>query len=256
MPYKVKEVADLVGVSVRTLHHYDTIGLLTPDAVTAAGYRLYSDRELERLQQILFFREIGFPLLEIKTILDSPGFDRKHALIAHRELLTARKKRLDDLINTLDKTIDAIDGGMKMAKKDMFEGFDMRKVKEHQAKYAGEARQRYGEAIVEEAEKRVNAYSEHDWAHISARWEDIFRRVIEAMDRGPADSQVQEAVGDLRQLFSGHFYDCTPEIFRGLGDLYIADERFTANIDQYKAGLAAFLREAMHIYCDNLADGS
>lgn len=125
MPYKVKEVADLAGVSVRTLHHYDEIGLLTPESVTTAGYRLYSERELERLQQILFFKEIGFPLQEIKTILDSPGFDRERALIAHRELLIEKKKRLEDLINTVDKTIDAVKGGIVMDKKDMFEGFDM-----------------------------------------------------------------------------------------------------------------------------------
>jgi DNA-binding transcriptional MerR regulator len=254
VPYKVKEVADLAGVSVRTLHHYDEIGLLTPESVTTAGYRLYSERELERLQQILFFKEIGFPLQEIKTILDSPGFDRERALIAHRELLIEKKKRLEDLINTVDKTIDAVKGGIVMDKKDMFEGFDMTSIEEHQKKYATEARQKYGDTIVDASEKRVSAYSKDDWADIMRKWEDIYRRVIEAMDRGPADPQVQKAVGELRKLFTDYFYDCTPEIFRGLGDLYVTDERFTANIDKYKVGLAAFLREAMHIYCDNLAD--
>src|SRR4051794_6613571 len=112
MPYKVKEVADLVGVSVRTLHQYDEIGLLVPESVNQAGYRLYTERELERLQQILFFREIGFSLHEIKEILDRPEFDRKRALEAHKELLLEKKKRLEDIIFTVDKTIQSIEGGI------------------------------------------------------------------------------------------------------------------------------------------------
>lgn len=207
MPYKVKEVADLVGVSVRTLHYYDEVGLLSPESITTAGYRLYTDRELERLQQILFFKEIGFPLQEIKTILDSPGFDRKRALIAHRELLAEKKKRLKDLINTVDKTIEAIKGGVEMNKKDMFEGFDMAAIQAHQQKHYAEARQKYGDAVMDAIEKRVNTYSKEDWAGIMARWEHIYRKVVEAMDKGPANPQVQEAVGELRQLFNDYFYD-------------------------------------------------
>lgn len=250
--YKVKEVADLVGVSVRTLHHYDEIGLLTPESVNQAGYRLYSDRELERLQQILFFREIGFSLQEIKKILDDPDFDRKRALQSHKELLLEKKKRLEAIIETVDKTIESIEGGYEMSKKDMFEGFDMTPIEEHKRKYAAEARQKYGDAVMDAVEKRTDNYTKDDWAQIMAKSGSIFAKVIAAMDRGPADPQVQEAVGELRQWITDHFYDCTTEIFRGLGDLYVTDERFTANIDKYKPGLAAFLREAMHIYCDRL----
>ncbi|NNV03335.1 MerR family transcriptional regulator [Anoxybacillus sediminis] len=252
MPYMVKEVAELAGVSVRTLHYYDQIGLLKPAAITPAGYRLYTDEDLERLQQILFFKELGFPLQEIKQILDSPGFDRAQALRDHKQLLLEKKKRLEEIIRTVDKTLSSIEGGITMDKKDMFGGFDMTKIKEHQEKYAAEARAKYGSAIVDETERRTNAYTESDWARIMGEWENVIRGIVEAMENGPADPQVQEGVGKLRQHITRYYYECTPEIFRGLGELYVADERFTATFDKYREGLAAFLREAVQLYCDRL----
>jgi DNA-binding transcriptional MerR regulator len=252
MPYRVKEVAEMAGVSVRTLHHYDQIGLLKPESVTPAGYRLYSDTNLERLQQILFFKEIGFELQEIKRILDSPGFDRKRALQSHKELLMEKRKRLEEIIQTVEKTLRSLEGEVRMDKKEMFGGFDMTEIEKHREKYAEEARQLYGREIVEETEKRTSGYTKEDWAAIMGRWEEIYQKIIAAMDKGPADPQVQEGVGELRQHITRYFYDCTPEIFRGLGELYVADERFTANIDKYQKGLAEFLRQAIHIYCDQV----
>jgi DNA-binding transcriptional MerR regulator len=252
MPYKVKEVAEWAGVSVRTLHHYDQIGLLKPESVTPAGYRLYTDANLERLQQILFLKEIGFPLREIKNILDNPQFDRKRALLSHKELLLEKKQRLEEIIRTVDKTILSLEGEVQMDIKEMFAGFDMTEIEKHKEKYADEARQLYGREIVEATEKRTSGYTKDDWAAIMGKWEEIYHKIIAAMDNGPADPQVQEAVGELRQHITQYFYDCTPDIFRGLGDLYVADQRFTENIDRYKKGLAKFLREAIHMYCDKL----
>ncbi|MDP4143345.1 MAG: MerR family transcriptional regulator [Bacillota bacterium] len=253
MSYKVKEVADIVGISVRTLHHYDQIGLLKPESISPAGYRLYTDKDLERLQQILFFKELDFNLQEIKEVLDSPGFDRKHALKAHRELLIEKKKRLEKIIKSVDSTIDSIEGGIEMGKKEMFDGFDMSEIEKHKEKYAEETRQKYGNTYAyKESQKKTSQYKKEDWARIMSRSEEIYKKVIANMDKGPADKEVQEAVAELRQHITDSFYNCTPEIFRGLGDLYVNDERFTANIDKYKPGLAKFLREAMHIYCDNL----
>jgi DNA-binding transcriptional MerR regulator len=248
--YKVREVADMAGISVRTLHYYDRIGLLVPEAVTASGYRLYSEQNLERLQQILFFKEMGFSLQEIKNILDHPKFDRKQALQVHKELLIKKKERLEEMIKTVEKTIKSIEGGIKMEKKEMFKGFDMSEIEEHQKKYAQEAREKYGKEMVEQVEQRTSTYSKEDWATIMSKWDEIYKKIIARMEYGPEDAQVQEAVGELRQLFTDYFYDCTLEIFRGLGDLYVNDERFTKNIDKYQKGLASFLREAMHIYCD------
>ncbi|ARU60744.1 MerR family transcriptional regulator [Tumebacillus avium] len=252
MAYKVKELADLVGVSVRTLHHYDEIGLLKPGEVSEAGYRLYSTQELERLQQILFFREIGFSLQEIKEILDSPDFDRKRALAAHKEILLQKKQRLEDIIDTVNKTIASIEGGTAMSEKDMFEGFDMKQIEDHKKKYSQEARERYGDEVVDKTEKRVEGYTQDDWAKINARQGANMQKILDNMHNGPADPLVQEAVADNRQAITDYYYNCTPEIFRGLGDLYVMDERFTEFYEKIKPGLAEFMRDAMHYYVDNL----
>ncbi|MCR8643615.1 MerR family transcriptional regulator [Paenibacillus sp. N1-5-1-14] len=252
MSYKVKEVAEIAGVSVRTLHHYDEIGLLTPKSVSRAGYRLYTEYELGRLQHILFFKEIGFSLDEIKQILDNPDFDQKQALLTHRELLEQKRQRLETMIQTVNKTIESIEGGTPMSHKEKFDGFDMSAIEEYKNKYEAEARAKYGDSTMDGVNKRTSGYSKQDWSNIMGENERIYAKVIAGMDNGPTDPMVQEAVGELRAWITNNFYDCTPEIFYGLGDLYVMDERFTANIDKHKEGLAAFLREAMHVYCDNL----
>jgi DNA-binding transcriptional MerR regulator len=251
--YKVKEVAKLAGISVRTLHHYDAIELLTPTNVGENGYRLYSEEDLARLQQILFFKELDFTLQEIKEILNNPDFDRKKALYTHKQLLEEKKHRLERIIQSVEKTIQSIEGGTVMTKKDMFEPFDMKKIEEHQKKYAKEVKEKYGGTkAYEESMQKTASYKEDDWRRIQEKGENIYKRVIETMHKGPADEEVQQLVGKFRQYITDNFYECTPEIFRGLGDLYVNDSRFTKNIDKYQPGLAAFLREAMHIYCDNL----
>lgn len=253
MSYKVKEVSNLVGVSVRTLHHYDDIGLLKPEFVTDAGYRLYSDEDLERLQQILFFKELDFTLQEIKEIIESPDFDRKKALNAHKKLLIEKKNRLERLIESVERTMNSIEGGMEMNKKEMFDGFDMSEIEKHKEKYAEETKAKYGHTdAYKESAKRTAKYNKEDWARIMAKGDEINKKIVINMDKGPADSTVQEGVAEFRQHITDSFYDCTVEIFRGLGDLYVQDERFTANLDKYKEGYAKFLREAILYYCDNI----
>ncbi|MDP4089110.1 MAG: MerR family transcriptional regulator [Bacillota bacterium] len=253
MTYKVKEVSTIAGVSVRTLHHYDEIGLLKPEFVTSAGYRLYSDRDLERLQQILFFKELDFDLQEIRDILSSPGFDRKSALKAHKELLIEKRKRLERIIQSVDKTIDSIGGGIEMSKKEMFESFDMSEIEKHQEKYAEEVKRKYGSTdAYKESQKKTAKYSKEDWARIIGRQGEIYRGLAGLMDREPSHPEVQELVAQARQQITENFYNCTPEIFAGLGEMYVNDERFTANIDKFKPGLAVFLRDAIRVYCNNI----
>ncbi|MFC7442558.1 MerR family transcriptional regulator [Laceyella putida] len=195
----------------------------------------------------MFFKEIGFHLQEIKEILDSPQFDRKQALLTHKELLLQKKKRLEEMIRTLERTIDSMEGEIQMSKQDLFDGFDMKEIEEHQKKYAEEIRVRYGVDAMGELSK----HSEKEWARIMARSDEIYKKLVTYMDKDPAAPEVQQVIGAWRQHISDNFYPCTLEIFRGLGDMYVADERFTANIDKYAKGLAAFMKEAMHIYCDN-----
>ncbi|MCI4138781.1 MerR family transcriptional regulator [Bacillus vallismortis] len=251
MKYQVKQVADIAGVSIRTLHHYDDIQLLNPSAITDAGYRLYSDADLERLQQILFFKEIGFRLDDIKELLDHPNFDRKEALQSQKDILIKKKQRMEEMIQTIDRTLQSMKEGKQMSKRDLFAGLSMKDIEEHQQTYAGEVRKLYGREMAEETEKRTSAYSADDWRMIMAEFDSIYRRIAARMEHGPGDAEVQVAVGAFRDHICHYHYDCTLDIFRGLGDLYITDERFTDSINQYGEGLAAFLREAMMIYCDH-----
>lgn len=247
MAYTVKKVADMARVSVRTLHHYDKIGLLRPAAVGRNGYRLYDDADLERLQLVLFFRELEFSLEEIGRILANPNFDKAEALRTHRKLLLAKRARLDRIIAAVERTLAAEARGEKMTEENMFEGFDDEKIKE----YTEEARQRWGgtEAF-EESVRRTNRYGKADWAAIGAESGAINQAMVALMGRDPADPEVQATIGRWFKLIDERFYTVTPEIFRGLGDGYVQDPRFTAYYDQYKPGLAEFMRAAMHVYAD------
>ncbi len=253
MAYKIKEVADIAGVSIRTLHHYDQIGIFKPEAVSSSGYRLYSSGDLEKLQHILFFRELDFTLQEIKEILQRPDFDRKNILKLHKELLVEKKKRLEKIIKSVEITIASIEGGKEMKKEEMFEGFDMAEIEKHKEKYAEETKQKYGNSdAYKESSRRTAKYTKEDWAGITAKGDEIYKRLADLMDRAPEDSDVQQAIAEKRQHITDSFYNCTPEIFRGLGELYVSDERFTANIDRYRQGLSEFLRKAINVYCNNL----
>lgn len=249
MPYTVKAVADLASVSVRTLHHYDHIGLLKPASVSPAGYRLYTDADMERLQQILFFRELGFALGETKAILASPNFDRKQALREHRRLLLEKQRRPQRLIQSVDRTIDTdtMERGVTMAQESRFEGFDESKLEE----YKQEARARWGKEATE-GERRTAKYTKADWDAIKAEGGAINEALAALIDRDPADPEVQQWLERWFRLINEGFYTCTLEIFRGLGSGYVEDERFAAFYENIRPGLAKFMRDAMHAYRDKL----
>ncbi len=248
MPYTVKSVADMAGVTVRTLHHYDRIGLLRPASVSPSGYRLYSEADLERLQQILFFRELGFGLGEIKTIMDNPGFDRREALVAQKRLLLEKQRRIERLIASIETSIDAMERGTELDKDKMFGGFDESKIKE----YTEEARARWGNENVDESIRRSSKYTKAEWAEIMSEGQSYTVGIAALMDRDPGDPEVQKLIERHFRLINDRFYTVTPEIFRGLGDLYVSDPRFTAFYDKVKPGLAQFMKAAMHAYCDRV----
>lgn len=247
MAFTVKAVADLAGISVRTLHHYDHIGLLRPAQVSASGYRLYTERDLELLQQVLFFRELGFSLPDIKAIINRPGFNRRQALMEHRQLLRERQELIGRLIDTIDRTLDTLERSTPMDKKalkEMFDGFD-------HTQYEEEARQRWGHSKeYHESVERTRKYTKEDWSAFKAEMAEITTTLASLMDRGPADAEVQEWVGRWHQFINNRCYTCSLEVFRGLGDLYVSDDRFTATYDQNKPGMAGFMQKAMAIYCD------
>ncbi|WP_203289033.1 MerR family transcriptional regulator [Metabacillus sp. cB07] len=238
---KVKEVADLTGISVRTLHHYDEIGLLVPDEVTESGYRIYSSENLETLQQILFFKELGFPLKNINEIISSPTFDRKEALELHRRMLLEKRKRLDQMIETVEKTIQHTKGEIEMSQKEKFEGFDF----SHNP-YEEEARKLYGDKVVDEANKKAAGMTQD----MQERFNDLYRRLADVRHTAPDSKEAQEAIGEWYTLLN-EFGSYSLDAFKGLGQLYIDDERFTKNIDKFGEGLAVFMRDAMAAYADS-----
>ena len=248
--YKIKEVSELAGVSVRTLHYYDEIDLLKPAHIEENGYRLYNEGNLARLQQILFFKEMDLPLNKIKAILDDPQFDQLDSLMKHKKVLVEKQKRLEKIIQSIDQTAQAIKGGREMSKQDMFEPFDMSRVEEHLLKYEKEVKEKYADTeAFRQSKQKTNGYQADDWKTIEIERQRIYQSLADLMDRDPADSEVQQIIHEWRMHISKHFYDCTPEIFKGLGEMYISDQRFTDNIDSTKPGLARYLHDAIQIYC-------
>jgi DNA-binding transcriptional MerR regulator len=249
--YTVGGLARLTHVSVRTLHHYDAVGLLTPRRRSAAGYRLYGRSDVERLHQILVYRELGFGLDDIRRVLADPALRRGSALRAQRELLRARRRRADELLEAIETAIRAEERGVTMSDEELFEVFgDF-----DPAEYAEEAEQRWGGTeAYEQSRRRTAAYTKDDWAAIRREEEEITAAAAELMDRAPADPAVQALIERKWRHIDERFYDCTPEVFAGLGDLYAGDPRFAKNYDKVRPGLAAFLRDAMAIYAAERED--
>ncbi len=240
MTMKVKEVANLVGISVRTLHHYDEIGLLTPDETTESGYRLYSNGNLETLQQILFFKELGFPLKKIKEIIMSPSFDHEEALQLHKKMLLEKRARLDKVIATINKTIQHTKGEIDMTNKEKFEGFDF----SHNP-YEEEARERWGDEAVDKANKTAKGMSKEK----QEEFNNIYRNLATLRNGAPDSKEAQSAIGVWYDYLQ-NFGEYSLEAFKGLGQMYVADERFTKNIDKFGEGLAQFMCDAMEVYAD------
>jgi DNA-binding transcriptional MerR regulator len=239
--YHVKEVAELAGVSVRALHHYDEIGLLVPRARSEAGYRLYDDEDLLRLQQILISRELGLPLEEIRRSLDDPRFDRRAALRAQRRELEARASKTAGMIRAVDGALAALEGEATMDAKDLFEGFDP-------ARYEAEAERRWGhtEAFAE-SRRRTKRYTPDDWKRHAAEQAAVYADAAALLKAGraPDSPEATDVAERHRLLIDRWFYPCAPAMHVGLADLYESDARFAANIDQHGAGLTTFLAAAI-----------
>lgn len=241
----VNQVAKLTGVTARTLHYYDQIGLLVPAKTTESGYRLYDNQNLQNLQQILFFRELDFELKEIKIILENPAFDKTEALKKHKELLRLKRNRIDGLIGLIDKELKGEDNMS-------FKEFDMKEIKNIQEKYKSEVEERWGKTdAYKESRKKEANYTEKDWAKINEDAGVIYKKFVANMDKNETDPEVQKLVTEWQNYITKYFYNCTNEILAGLGQMYVADKRFTKNIDKFGKGLANFMSRAIEYYCSN-----
>nr|WP_202111749.1 MerR family transcriptional regulator [Saccharibacillus sp. WB 17] len=241
---KVKEVSQLAGISVRALHHYDEIGLLRPERTAEAGYRLYAEQDLERLQQILFFRELGFTLQEIRGILDDPAFDRLEALELQRRLLERKLEQTRRMIDNIDRTIRHAKGEIGMTDEQRFEGIEFTN-----DPYEREARERWGDARIDESKKKLAEAARTPGlsAELQREWEERVQSLAGIRHEHPASLIAQQEIGRWCD-FLHHFGTYSPEALAGLGRLYTEDERFTAHLDRYGAGLAAFMGAAMEEY--------
>ena len=241
----VHEVSQLAGISVRTLHHYDAIGLLSPTETTEAGYRLYDDDALARLQCILLFKELEFPLKDIKAILDSPNFERNKALDQQIELLKLKKEHLENLIDLAT--------GVRMigVKKLMnFDAFDTKKIDE----YAKQAKESYGTTpAYKEFEEKSKGRSQEQEKQLGIGMMNLFADLGKLISHDVSETIVQEKVAELQSYITEHYYTCTPEILQGLGEMYAGGGSMTDNINNYAgAGTAEFVAEAIKIYCARL----
>ena len=242
--YTVSQVSRMAYVTVRTLHHYDDIGLLVPSQRSDAGYRLYTDADLRRLQQILLFRELGFALDAIALLLEQSPAERRAALVMQRERLQAELQKTDAVLRALDKTIANLDGGMSMSGEDIFEGTENF---EH-AQYADEARERWGETeAYQESMRRTRKYSKQDWARMKEESEAITRSLADAMQAGkaPDSAEARSLVEQHRLHIDRWFYPCSREFHVNLGEMYVSDARFTETYDRVRPGLARFIRDAI-----------
>lgn len=247
MTYTVKELSNLAGVSIRTLHYYDEIGLLEPSWYGDNNYRHYEEKEVFRLQQILFFRELGFSLKEIKEIIDGPDFDLLAMLQAHRVGILARINRLQSLIQTIDSTILQLTGDMNMNEKQLFAGFD----EEEEKRYMEEARRRWDEEEVSASYKRWNNYSKLEKENIKLEGQAIYAELAAMTDGDPGSPEVQKIIGRWHQHLR-HFYEPAVERLRGLGQLYVDDPEFAQNFRELDPNFPEFMQKAIEIYRQEL----
>jgi MerR family transcriptional regulator, thiopeptide resistance regulator len=243
--YTVQKLAQIAGVTPRTLRHYDAIGLLKPDTIGENGYRYYNEHSVILLQQILLYREMEIPLDDIKQILVQPDFDVISSLEKHRAELTQRITRLHRLIKTIEKTIAHQRGDLEMENKQFFEGFS----EAQQEEYEKEAMQKYDPAVVKASNQKWKNYTKEEKQKIFDEGNLVYQAFADAMSYGSESEQAQSAVGKWR-AHMGYFWTPNDEQLLGLADLYNQDERFKANYERYEIGLAEFVREAVKIYVD------
>ncbi len=243
--YTINQLAKLAGVTRRTLHYYDEVGLLRPEAYGDNGYRYYGEQAALRLQQILFYRELGLSLEQVKAALNRPDFDLEAALQGHKRALLERAERLMRLVDTVEKTLLHLRGEIEMSQKDFYSGFDEAQQKAHEQ----EARRRWGSDQVDESSKRWASYSREQKNAILAENHEITLGIAANMEKGHASPEVQGWIDRWYRAINAHFYTCSLDVFEALGHGYVEDPAFTATYEAIRVGLAAFMEQAMTHYC-------
>lgn len=247
MTYTIKKLAELAGISTRTLRYYDEIQLLKPKRMETSEYRIYEEAEVDRLQQILFYREMGFELSVIKEILDAESFEQMTALKSHLLELQKKRNRLDLLIENVTKTIQKEEGARKMSDQEKFQGFKEELIRKNEEKYGEEIRSKYGEETVKASNAKMMNLSESEYQRMTSLDTEISKYLQAAVLSGadPKGEEGKKAAMLHKEWLSISMPNYTPEIHRGLAEMYVADERFTKYYDKEIAGCAKFLRDAI-----------
>lgn len=243
MSLTVKQVAELSGVTVRTLHHYDHIGLVKPARRSAAGYRLYEDEDLERLQEVLFYRELGFGLREIRRMCERPDRDRRAVLLHHRDLLHERMDRIAAMVDAVEAALDADGRGVTMDRNEMFEVFGDFDPRDHET----EVETRWSGPLLDESRRRTGGYGKAQWQQIKAEGDGIALAFAAHLRRGdePSDDAVVGIAESHRSHIDRWFYPCSTAMHVGLATLYVSDPRFQEYWDKHEPGLAAYVKAAI-----------
>ena len=249
MEYTVKQLSELAGVSGRTLRYYDQIDLLKPARVNESGYRIYGPQEVNRLQHILFYRELGVDLGTIREILASPEFEERQALLAHHAQLLEKRKQLDLLIQNVERTIASLEGGIPMSDQEKFMGFKEKMIRENEEKYGKEVREKYGAESVEASNAKLMGLSEAEFKEQEQLAKEIIASLVEAVGKEDPEGPAGRRIAELHRKWLSFFWpEYSKEAHAGLAEMYVADERFTAYYDQHKEGAARFLRDAIVSY--------
>ena len=249
MEYAVQKLAQMAGISTRTLRYYDEIGIFKPARINSSGYRIYGEAEIDQLQQILFYRELGVSLESIKEIVTSPSFNGAQALREHHEKLLEKREQLDVLISNVEKTLEVTEGRRNMMDQEKFEGFKKKLVENNETKYGQEVREKYGEETVNKSNQRVKGMSQEQYIEVTKLATDVAETLHVAFEAGDPAGKLAQKAADLHRQWLSYYWDSyTKEAHAGLSQMYVDDPRFTAYYDEKQPGTAAFLRDAIHIY--------
>lgn len=249
MEYTIQKLGKMAGISTRTLRYYDEIGLLKPARVSSTGYRIYGKTEIDRLQQILFYRALDVSLDEIKKIINSPEFNVNKALTRHRARLLDKRNQLDLLIANVEKTLAAAEGRITMSDKEIFEGFKQKMVDENEAEYGEEIRGKYGDDTVNRSNQKVLNMTEQEYKEVTALSQDIKETLAKAFQTGdPAGELAQKAADLHRKWLCFYWPKYTKQAHAGVAQMYVDDPRFTEYYDKDQPGTAQFFRDAIWIY--------
>ncbi|MBO9129367.1 MerR family transcriptional regulator [Bacillus sp. 165] len=249
MEYTVQKLGKLAGISTRTLRYYDEIGILKPARINSSGYRIYGEAEVDRLQQILFYRELGVSLDRIKEIMTAPAFNGTIALIEHREQLLDKRRQLDVLIANVEKTIALHEGRIIMTDKEKFEGFKQKIIDDNEKKYGKEIRKKYGDDTVNKSNEKLKNMTQAEHEEVTRLAEEVINTLTEAFQTGDPASDIAQKAADLHKKWLMFYWsEYSKEAHAGLAQMYVEDERFKAYYDVKQPGAAEFLRDAIYIY--------